>query len=75
MNNNVKDVNIKNRSYYFFNEIINIENCDPHNIKIDEKSYKNVLIYYIGYVRIKEYVNICSVKSFVRYFQIRKLIL
>ena len=75
MNNKVKDINIKNRSYYLFNEIINIENCDPYNIKLDEKSYKNVFIYYIGYVRIKEYVNIYSVKSFVRYFQIHELIL
>ena len=75
MNNKVKDKNIKNRSYYFFNEIINIENCDPYNIKIDEKSYKNVLIYYIGYVKIKEYINIYSVKSFMCYFQIRELIL
>ena len=75
MNNKVKDKNIKNRSYYFFNEIINIENCDPYNIKIDEKSYKNVLIYYIGYVKIKEYINIYSVKSFMCYFQIRGLIL
>ena len=26
---------------------------DPNNIKIDQQSYKNVLIYYIGYVTIK----------------------
>ena len=26
----------------------------PNNIKIDEKSYKNILIYYIGYVTIKD---------------------
>ena len=40
---------------------MNIENFNPNIIKIDEKSYKNVLIYYIGYVAIKEYVNIYSV--------------
>ena len=39
--------------YYFFNEIIYIENFDPDNIKIDEKSYKNVFMYCIGYVTIK----------------------
>ena len=53
MSNKVKDINIKNRTYYFFNNIINIESFDPNNIKIDEKSYKNVLFYYIGYVTIK----------------------
>ena len=31
----VKVVDIKNRSYYFFNDIINIKNVDPDNIKID----------------------------------------
>ena len=37
---NVKDINIKNLTYYFFNDTIYIENFDPNNIKIDEKSYK-----------------------------------
>ena len=46
---------------YFFNDIINIENFDPNNTKIDEKSYKNILIYYIGYVTIKEYLNMYNV--------------
>ena len=36
---------------------------DPNNIKMDEKSYKNILIYYIGYVTIKnlKYVKINSI--------------
>ena len=54
MSNKVKDVNIKNRTYYFFNDIINIENFDHNNIKIDEKPYKNILIYYLEYVTIKK---------------------
>ena len=44
MSNKVKDINIKNRTYYFFNDIIDIENFDLNNIKIDENSYKNILI-------------------------------
>ena len=50
----VKDINIKNGTYYFFNDIIYIENFDANNIRIDEKSYKNIFIYYIGYVTIKK---------------------
>ena len=67
MSNKVKDIDIKNRTYYLitttFNDIINIENFDLNNIKIDEKSYKDILIYYIGYVTIKDsiYVKINSV--------------
>ena len=63
MSNKVKDINIKNRTYYFFNDIIYIKIFSPNNIKIDEKSYKNFLIFYIGYVTIKDskYVKINSV--------------
>ena len=53
MSYKVKDIDIKNRTYYFFNDIINIENFDLNNIKIDEKSYKDIFINYIGYVTIK----------------------
>ena len=49
-----KDINKINHTYYFFDDIINIKDLDPNNIKIDEKSYKNILIYYIGYVTIKK---------------------
>ena len=43
--------------------MINIKNFDSNNIKIDENSYKNILIYYIGYVTIKDlkYIKIYSV--------------
>ena len=61
MRNKVNDISIKNRTYYFFNNIINIAKCDIDNIKIDEKSYKNILIYYIGYVKIKEFIKFYSV--------------
>ena len=55
MSNKVKDIEIKNRTYYFFNVIINKENFDPNNIKIDEKPWKDILIYYAGYVTIKDW--------------------
>ena len=38
-----------------------MENFDLSNIKIDEMSYKDIRIYYIGYVTIKEYVKIYGV--------------
>ena len=60
----VKEINIKNRTYYFLNDMINIEVFDPNLLKIDKKSYKNMDIYYIGYMAIKkidDYENIHSV--------------
>ena len=50
-------MNVKNQTYYFFNDIIYIENFDPNNIKIDERSYKNILSYYIEYETIKSMKN------------------
>ena len=50
----IKNKSIKSRTYYFFDDTINIKDFDPNNIKIYEKSYKNILIYYIGYVTIKK---------------------
>ena len=38
MSNKIKDIGIKNQAYYFFNDIINIKNSDPSNIKM-MKSY------------------------------------
>ena len=63
MNNNIKDEDIKSCIYYFFSVIINIKNVDPNKIKIDEKSYNNIFIYYIEYVTIKDskFVKIKSV--------------
>ena len=53
----VKDINIKNRTYDFFNDIIYIENFGPNNIKIDKKLFMNILylhiIYYIGHGRLE----------------------
>ena len=60
MANKVKDIDLKNQTCYFFNDT---NNFDANNIKIDEKSYKNIHIYYIGYVTIRDlkYVKIYSV--------------
>ena len=52
MSNNVKEINIKNHTYYFFDDI-NLKDFDPNNIKKDKKLYKNILVYYIEYVMIK----------------------
>ena len=57
----VKDINIKNHTYYYFDDVINIKDFDPSNIKIDEQSYENIFIYYIGYVSIKKVLKVYSV--------------
>ena len=54
MGNEFKDISIKNSTSYFFDGIINIKNLDANKINIDKKSYKNIPIYYIGYVTLKD---------------------
>ena len=51
---NIKEINIKNRTYYFFDDMINIKDFDPNLLKIDKKSYKNIDVYYIGYITMKD---------------------
>ena len=60
----VKQIDIKNRTYYFYNDMINIKNFDLILLKIDKKSYKDIGICNIGYITIKkiyDYENIYSV--------------
>ena len=50
----VKQINIKSRTYYFYNDIIDLENFKSNLLKIDKKSYKDIGIYNIGYITIKK---------------------
>ena len=50
----VKELNIKNEAYYFFNDIINMRNFKSNLLKIDKEPYKDFDIYYIGYIPIKK---------------------
>ena len=45
-----KQLNIKKRSYHFYNGLINVLNFEASSLKIDKKSWKDIDIYYIGYV-------------------------
>ena len=50
---------VKNRTYYFYNDIINLKNFDWNLLKTDKKHYKGINIYYIGYITIKK-INDCE---------------
>ena len=54
MSNKVKGISIKNHTHYFYNDIISMKSFDRNNIKIDEKLYKDIIIYYVRYVTIKD---------------------
>ena len=50
----IKQINIKNRTYYFYNYQIDLKDFNPKLIKIDKKDYIEIDIYYIGYATIKK---------------------
>ena len=49
-----KELNIKNQAYYFYNDLINVKNFHSNLLKIDKKPYKDIDVYYIGYIMIKK---------------------
>ena len=59
----IKQVNIKNRTYYFYNDQINLKDFDARLLKVDKKNYKEIDIYYIGYVTFKEIANCNNINS------------
>ena len=50
----MKQINIKNRTYYFYNDITDLENFDVRLVKIDKNSYRDIHIYNIGYITKKK---------------------
>ena len=58
-----KQINIKHHTYYFYNDIIDIETFDVNLLKIDKKTYKDIDIFNIGYVTRKEIDGCINIKS------------
>ena len=58
-----KQIDIKNRTYYFYNDIIDLKDFDARLLKIDKKSRKNIGIYNIGYITVKKVDHFDSIYS------------
>ena len=59
----VRQINIKNRTYHFYNDQINLKDFDARLIKVDKKDYKEIYIYYIAYVTGKKITNCNNINS------------
>ena len=57
----IKQLNVKNRTCYFYNDLISLKDFDPNLLKLDKKPSMDISIYYIGYVTKKPEYNIDSV--------------
>ena len=50
----IRQIKFKNRTYYFYNDIIDLKKFESNLLKIDKTLYKNIGIYNIGYITIKK---------------------
>ena len=59
----VKQSNIKNETYYFYNDQINLKDFDARLLKVGKKDYIEIDIYYIGYMTFKKIGNCNNINS------------
>ena len=68
----LKEIDIKNRTCYYFDDIIKIEDFDLNNILIDKKSYGNILVYNISYKSLIDYkplrIRFSKIDGFIRVY-------
>ena len=65
-----KEINIKNRTYYFYNDIIDLDEFDESKIKVDKKDFNDIDIYYLGYEH-KKNISECNVINSVNLLYLR----
>ena len=64
-----KEINIKNRSYYFYNDIIDLNEFDESKIRLIKKDFNDIDIYYLGY-KHKKKISKCNVINSVNPFHL-----
>ena len=57
----IRQINIKSKTYYFYNVLINIKNFNNNNLKLDKKGVLSNNVYYIGYITKKPQCHVFSV--------------
>ena len=66
----IKQINIKNRTYYFYNDVINLDEFDESKIKVDRKNFNDIDICYLGY-EYKKQTTECNVINSVNPIYLR----
>ena len=71
-NNKLKEIDIKNCTCFYFNDIIKFEDFDLNNISIDERSSKNILVYTIYYKTLMHakplHIRFYKIERFIRVY-------
>ena len=68
----IKQINVKDRTYYFYNDIVNLDQFVGSKIKVDRKNFNDIDIYYHGY-EYKKKITECNEINIVNplYFRIK----
>ena len=67
----IRQLNIESRTYYFYNDLINIKNFNNNTPKLDKNSVFGNDVYYIGYITKKPEWNVNSINPL--YLMINKI--
>ena len=59
----VKQINIKNRTYYFYNDLIGLDEFNGSKIKVDRKNFNDIDVYYLGYEYMKKITECNEINS------------
>ena len=70
----LKQINIKNRKYYFYNDIIDLDEFDKSKIKVDKKDFNGIDIYYLGYEHKKK-ISECNIINSVNPLYLRIVVM
>ena len=65
-----KEINIKNRTHYYYNDIIDLDEFDENKIKVDKKYFNGIDIYYLGY-EYKKKITECNIIASVNPLYLR----
>ena len=66
----IKEINIKNGTYYFYNDIIGLDEFDERKIKVDKKDFNDIDMYYLGDEHKKK-ISECNVINSVNLLYLR----
>ena len=67
----IRQIDIKSKTYYFYNDLINTKNFNNNKLKLDKKSALGNDVYYIGYITKKPQWGVFSVNPL--YLMINKI--
>ena len=68
----MRQLHIKSKTYYFYNDLINIKNFNNNKLKLDKKGVLGNDVYYIGYITKTPHWHVLSVNPLIQIKQVHQ---